>query len=50
MKRETCINFRTTVQEKERMEAIARQCGLSISEYLRKRALGKVPQSTAANE
>ncbi len=27
------------------MEAIARQCGLSISEYLRKRALGYAPKT-----
>ena len=50
MKRETCINFRTTIQEKERMEAIARQCGLSISEYLRKRALGYVPKALPTEE
>ena len=38
------INIRITEKEKQRMEAIAGKCGLSLSEYLRKRGLGYEPK------
>ena len=37
------INLRVTEKEKTRMEDIAKKCGLSLSEYLRKRGLGYEP-------
>ena len=38
------INIRITEQEKLRMGTIAKKCGLSLSEYLRKRGLGYEPK------
>ena len=38
------INIRITEKEKQRMESIAQKCGLSLSEYLRKRGLGSYPK------
>ena len=38
------INIRITEQEKLRMETTAKKCGLSLSEYLRKRGLGYEPK------
>ena len=38
------INIRITEKEKQRMESIAQKCGLSLSEYLRKRGLGYEPK------
>ena len=38
------INVRVTPAEKHRMESAARRCGLTLSEYLRQRALGYTPQ------
>ena len=38
------INLRVTPEEKRRMTATARRCGLSLSEYLRQRALGYEPR------
>ena len=38
------INIRITEKEKHRMESIAQKCGLSLSEYLRKRGLGYEPK------
>ena len=38
------INIRITEKEKLRMESIAQKCGLSLSEYLRKRGLGYEPK------
>jgi len=35
---------RVTSQEKSKIEQLAGKCGLSQSEYLRKRALGFVPK------
>ena len=43
-KRSVGINLRVTPEEKRRMAAAARRCGLSLSEYLRQRALGYTPQ------
>ena len=38
------INIRLTPKEKEQMERLAEICGLSLSEYLRKRGLGYEPR------
>ena len=37
------INIRVTEKEKVQLERIAQKCGLSLSEYLRKRGLGYEP-------
>lgn len=37
------INIRVTEKEKQRLEQLAGKCGLSLSEYLRKRGLGYEP-------
>ena len=37
--------FRATTPEKERIERIAKRCGLTTSEYLRQRALGYEPRA-----
>ena len=37
------INIRVTVTEKKKVTMLARKCGLSLSEYLRQRALGYDP-------
>ena len=37
------INIRVTVTEKKKVAMLARKCGLSLSEYLRQRALGYEP-------
>ena len=37
------INIRLTPKEKAQMERLAEICGLSLSEYLRKRGLGYEP-------
>ena len=39
------IHIRITEQEKLRMETIAKKCGLSLSEYLRKRGLEYEPKT-----
>ena len=39
--RTTAINIRVTDSEKRKMEKAARFCGLSLSAYIRKLALGK---------
>ena len=41
------INVRVTPAEKHRMESAARRCGLTLSEYLRQRAL---PCRTATDQ
>lgn len=38
------INIRLTLKEKKQMEKLAETCGLSLSEYLRKRGLGYEPR------
>lgn len=43
------IYVRVTRQEKIKIEQIAAKCGLSISEYLRKRALGFAPQTVQSS-
>lgn len=37
------VEMRLSANEKKRMEDIAKKCGLSLSEYLRKRGLGFAP-------
>lgn len=37
------INIRVTEKEKQRLDDLAAKCGLSLSEYLRKRGLGYEP-------
>lgn len=37
------LELRLLAKEKERLEQIARKCGLPVSEYLRKRGLGYEP-------
>ena len=37
------INIRVTVTEKKKVTMLARKCSLSLSEYLRQRALGYEP-------
>ena len=39
----TRLELRLSAKEKKRMEDIAKKCGLSLSEYLRKRGLGYEP-------
>ena len=45
MKKENRIAFRVTDQEKKRIAVLARKCGLSVSEYVKQRALGYAPQA-----
>ena len=40
MKKENRIAFRVTDQEKKKITVLARKCGLSVSEYVKQRALG----------
>ena len=42
-KRRVGINVRVSVTEKRKMTLMAKRCGLSLSEYLRQRALGYEP-------
>ena len=42
-KRNVGINVRVSVTEKRKMTLMAKRCGLSLSEYLRQRALGYEP-------
>ena len=42
-KRSVGINVRVSVTEKREMTLMAKRCGLSLSEYLRQRALGYEP-------
>ena len=44
MKKENRIAFRVTDQEKKRITVLAKKCGLSVSEYIKQRALGYAPQ------
>ena len=38
------VELRLPAKEKEQLEQIAKKCGLSLSEYLRKRGLGYEPR------
>lgn len=42
-KRSVGINVRVSVTEKRKMTLMTKRCGLSLSEYLRQRALGYEP-------
>ena len=42
-KRSVGINVRVSATEKKKVTMLARKCGLSLSEYLRQRALGYEP-------
>ena len=42
-KRGVGINVRVSTAEKKRVTMLAKKCGLSLSEYLRQRALGYEP-------
>ena len=42
-KRTVGINIRVTVTEKKKVTMLAKKCGLSLSAYLRQRALGYEP-------
>lgn len=44
MKKENRIAFRVTAQEKKRITVLAKKCSLSVSEYVKQRALGYAPQ------
>ena len=44
MQKETRSAFRVTAQEKKRITGLAKKCGLSVSEYVKQRALGYAPQ------
>ena len=37
------VELRLPAKEKEQLEQLAKKCGLSLSEYLRKRGLGSEP-------
>jgi hypothetical protein len=41
--------FRATASEKEKIERIAKRCGLTTSEYLRQRALGYEPRAVPSD-
>ena len=43
--RKVQLKMRATEKEKVRIENKAKKCGLSVSEYLRKRALGYSPKA-----
>lgn len=42
------IAVRVTAKEKERIQAKARKCGLSTTEYVKQRALGYEPRAGSA--
>ena len=43
------VELRLPAKEKEQLEQLAKKCGLSLSEYLRKRGLGYEPGSLLDN-
>ena len=49
-KRSVGINVRVSVTEKRKMTLMAKRCGLSLSEYLRQRALGYEPGGQPSTE
>ena len=44
MKKENRIAFRVTDQEKKKITVLAKKCSLSVSEYVKQRALKYAPQ------
>ena len=49
-KRGVGINVRVSTAEKKRVTMLAKKCGLSLSEYLRQRALGYEPGGHPSKE
>ena len=49
-KRSVGINVRVSVTEKRKMTLMAKRCGLSLSEYLRQRAMGYEPSNQPPKE
>ena len=49
-KRSIGINVRVSVTEKRKMTLMAKRCGLSLSEYLRQRALDYEPSGQPPKE
>lgn len=49
MKKDMRIAVRVTAKEKERIQAKARRCGLSTTEYVKQRALGYEPRGIPPN-
>ena len=49
-KRGVGINVRVSVTEKKKVTMLARKCALSLSEYLRQRALGYEPGGHPSKE
>ena len=49
MRKDIRIAVRVTAKEKERIQAKARKCGLSATEYVKQRALGYEPRSVPPN-
>ena len=49
-KRSVGINVRVSVTEKKKVTMLAWKCGLSLSEYLRQRALGYKPDGHPPKE
>ena len=45
MEKDMRIAVRVTAKEKERIQAKARKCGLSTTEYVKQRALGYEPRA-----
>ena len=45
MKKDMRIAVRVTAMEKEKIQAKARKCGLSTTEYVKQRALGYEPRA-----
>ena len=49
-KRSVGINVRVSITEKKKVTMLARKCALSLSEYLRQRALGYEPGGHPSKE
>ena len=49
MGKDVRIAVRVTAKEKEKIQAKARKCGLSTTEYMKQRALGYEPRSVPPN-
>ena len=49
MEKDMRIAVRVTAKEKERIQAKARRCGLSTTEYVKQRALGYEPRGIPPN-
>ena len=49
-RRSVGINVRVSVTEKRKITLMAKRCGLSLSEYLRQRALGYEPGGHPSKE